>query len=202
MFCGVKDWSLTKTILSVPSAGTASHTRIDVFAFHRDSDVLTRVQGRHTPSSPRTNPSSAVPGRVTARQPPWADGGRVGVGIDVVGVQPGPHGGRDGAGQHAAPVRDQALEAAGHAGRLRLACAVARVIHIPERKGPRAASQASGAGARRILGGWCGPSLRQLNRGLWAGAAVLVPDKIIFQFDSDTRILSDLAISIEASDRC
>src|SRR5260370_306268 len=47
-----------------PSAGTACHTRTDVFAFHRDSDVLTVVQGRHVPSSPSRCPSSAIPGLV------------------------------------------------------------------------------------------------------------------------------------------
>jgi hypothetical protein len=34
-----------------PDAGTACQTRIDVFAFHRSSDVLTVVHGRHVPSS-------------------------------------------------------------------------------------------------------------------------------------------------------
>ena len=35
-----------------PGAGTACQTRIDVFAFHRGSDVLTVVHGRQLPSSP------------------------------------------------------------------------------------------------------------------------------------------------------
>ncbi len=51
---------------AVPGAGTACQTRIDVFAFHRSSDVLTVVHGRQWPSSPSRCPSSARPGRPAA----------------------------------------------------------------------------------------------------------------------------------------